>query len=409
MPDFTVEPSRPLPVAPVPASTRRPGGRARALAPTPPRRPRLLIAITLSELGGAQSCVAQLLPGLTDEYDVVVAAAGAGPLRAQALEAGARFVTLRHMRREPGPSDLGALLELVGVIRRERPAIVHAHSAKAGVLARIAAALCRTPVRVYTSHGWSFRAEHGGRARFYRLVERLVGRLTTVVVCPAETELEAGVAAGSCRRDRAAVIRTGVAVRPAQRRPGRARPTLISVGRMKAPKDFRTLIEALALLGELEYEAVLVGDGPDQAELASLARQRGLEPRVRFAGARDDVAEMLDAADCFVLSSRSECLPVSILEAMAAGLPVVATGVGGVPELVDDGVSGFLAPPGDASALAAALRRVLADADLRRRLGEAGRREVLGRYDLESYRRGHRELYRSLLQASRHPVPRVAR
>jgi len=229
--DFTDKPSRLLHVGSILASTPRSGTRGRGAAPPSPR-PTLLMAITLSELGGAQSCVSQLLPGLTEEYDVVVAAAGTGPLRAQALEAGARFVTLRHMRRELGLGDLGALLELVGVIRRERPAIVHAHSAKAGILARIAAAICRTPVRVFTSHGWSFRAERGARARFYRLAERLAGRLTTVVVCPAEIELEAGIEARSCRRDRAVVIRTGVDVRPFHHRPETARPTLISVGRM---------------------------------------------------------------------------------------------------------------------------------------------------------------------------------
>jgi glycosyltransferase involved in cell wall biosynthesis len=384
-------------------STHRPGRHPSAAA-RPPRRPTILIAITLSELGGAQTCVSQLLPGITDEFDVVVAAAGAGPLRAQAREAGARWVTLHHMRRELGVRDLVALVELVRVIRRERPAIVHAHSSKAGILARVAAAVCRTPVRVFTSHGWAFRAERGGRARFYLLAERLAGRLTTVIVCPAETELEAGVQAGSCRRDQAVVIRTGIGAQPLQCRPEIAQPILISVGRMKAPKDFRTLIEALALLGELEYEAVLVGDGPDQAELALLAAERGIDRSVRFAGARDDVPELFRGSDCFVLSSRSECLPVSILEAMAAGLPVVASGVGGVPELVCDGVTGLLVPPGDPTELAAALRRVVGDAALRRRLGEAGRGEVVRGYDLESYRRAHRALYRSLLAASRQVV-----
>ena len=123
-----------------------------------PARPKLLIVITLAEIGGAQTCVAQLLPALVREYDVTVATHGDGPLRAAIHESGARSIDLAQMRRRIGPRDLAALLELVRLIRSLRPDIVHTHSSKAGILGRLAARVCGTPVVLFTAHGWAFKA-----------------------------------------------------------------------------------------------------------------------------------------------------------------------------------------------------------------------------------------------------------
>jgi len=365
-------------------------------------KPKLLVAITLAEVGGAQTCVAQLLPALVERFDVVVAAHGDGPLRAAALEAGARWVSLRNVRRAVGPRDVLGLVELIRLIRRERPAIVHAHSSKAGILARVAAAACRIPCRVFTAHGWAFKADAGWKAKVFLWADRLVAPLTSTVVCVSETERRVGIVARTCRADRTVVIPNAVDARLHEpgRRAERLRPLLVSVGRLKSPKDFHTLLNALGRLHGVEYDALIVGDGPDRPELATLLEQLGLGDRVRLCGERDDIPELLASADCFVLASRSEGLPMSILEAMAAGLPVVASDVGGVAELVDDGVTGLLVAPRDADRLAEALRRVLADVDLRRRLGAAGRRRVEERFGLERFRAAHVALYDELLAAS---------
>jgi glycosyltransferase involved in cell wall biosynthesis len=371
-----------------------------------PRRPKLLLAITLAEVGGAQTCVAQLLPALSGSFDVAVAAFGDGPLRAAAAAAGARWIELRHVRRAIGPRDMLGLVELVRVIRRDRPAIVHAHSSKAGVLARLAAALCRTPVIVFTAHGWAFKAEPGLRARLYLWADRLVARFTTAVVCVSETERREGLAAGTCRPDRTVVIRNGIELeRPRSRPQEPARPLLVSVGRLKAPKDFQTLLEALSLLGGVAFDTVIVGDGPDRAALEATAAHLGVNDRVTFAGTRDDVEALLASSSCFVLSTTSEGLPISILEAMAAGLPVVASRVGGVPELVEDGVTGLTVPPRNPAALAEALRGLLADAGLRERLGAAGRLRAERAFSLAAFRRAHLDLYRELT-AERGPSER---
>jgi glycosyltransferase involved in cell wall biosynthesis len=363
-------------------------------------RPRVLLAITLAEVGGAQSYVAALLPALSERYDVVLAAHGEGPLREAAARAGARFVPLEHVRRPINPfRDLAGLVELTRLLRRERPRILHASSSKAGVLGRVAAVLAGVPIRFFTVHGWAFSAYTGLPGILYRIADRMMAPLTTVTICVSEQELAAGLEAGACRPERSIVIHNAVDVVGAPRsRHDRALPRLVAVGRLKAPKDFLTLVRALAALPEGSFEALIVGDGPDRAQVEAEIRRLGLAERVELAGERDDVPQLLAASDVFVLASRSEGLPVSVLEAMAAELPVAASAVGGLAELVDDGGTGILVPAGDEVALAEALRRLVADPELRRKLGAAGRARAEAEFDLAEFRRAHLELYHRQLE-----------
>lgn len=358
-------------------------------------RPRVLLAITLAEVGGAQSYVAALLPALVERYDVVVAAHGEGPVREAAARAGARFVPLEHVRRPINPfRDVAGLVELTRLMRRERPQLVHASSSKAGVLGRVAAALAGVPVRFFTVHGWAFSAYSGVSGLVYRVADRLMAPLTTVTICVSEQELAAGIEAGACRPERSVVIHNAVDVSGAPRsRHDRPIPRLVAVGRLKAPKDFVTFVRALAALSVGSFEALIVGDGPDRAEVKTEIQRLGLEQSVELAGERSDVPQLLAGSDVFVLSSSSEGLPVSVLEAMAAELPVVASSVGGVAELVDDGETGILVPAGDEQALAHALQRLIDDPDLRRRLGAAGRARAEASFDLDAFRRAHLDLY----------------
>ena len=273
-------------------------------------------------------------------------------------------------------------------MRRVRPHIVHASSSKAGVLGRVAAWLAGVPIRVFTVHGWAFGAYTGIDSRLYRLAERAVRPLTTVTICVSETERAAGLDARTCDAPRTVVIHTGIDVsaRPLAR-PAMGMPVIVSVGRFQAPKDAMTLLRALALLRG-PYRALLVGDGPDLPAAEEERRRLGLDDPVVFAGERNDIPAILASSHVFVLSSRSEALPVSILEAMAAGLPVVATRVGGVPEIVVDGETGLLVSAADPPALAAALQRLVDDPELRARLGFAGRQRAEERFRLDSFLRG---------------------
>jgi glycosyltransferase involved in cell wall biosynthesis len=375
---------------------------------TGPRRPKVLLLITLAEVGGAQAYVASLLPALVDGFDVAVAAHGDGPLRDAADRWGVRFLPLRHVRRAINPwRDAVGLLELVRLLRRERPDIVHASSSKAGVLGRLAAALVGVPIRIFTVHGWAFAAHSGAAAQLYRWADRLMRPMTTMTICVAEHELETGLAARTCSGERTIVIPNAIDIRraPPARDDGNL-PRLVAVGRLKAPKDFLTLVRAVSVLPPDSCELVVVGDGPERERLEAEIGRLGLEERVRLVGERSDVPELLAGADAFVLSSASEGMPISVLEAMAAGLPVVASRVGGMAELVADGETGLLVTPGAPQELASALRRLLADRQLRHRLGDAGRVRVRERFDLGPFRRAHVELYSRELARRTLPAPR---
>jgi glycosyltransferase involved in cell wall biosynthesis len=335
-------------------------------------------------------------------YDVIVGAHGGTFVREAAERSGAEFVHLEHLRRPISPwRDLRGFAELYRLLRRHRPDVLHASSSKAGVIGRLAAVAARVPVRNFTVHGWAFSAHSGAAAVFYRWADRVAGCATKTTICVSQRERADGLRARTCHADRTVVIPNAVDVDAYPQAPlERALPRLISVGRLAAPKDWSTLLSALAELDpETFAELVIVGDGPDRERVED-ERNRRLPERVRLLGERDDVPGLLSDADVFVLASRSEGLPLSVVEAMAAGLPVVASDVGGLRELVRDGETGVLVPPGDPAALADALRPLLADRELRRRLGSAGRVRAETLFDLSGFRRAHLELYRRELAAA---------
>lgn len=362
------------------------------------RRPRLLIVVTLAEVGGAQTYVAGLFPGLQD-FDVTVAAHGPGPLVAACERAGVAFMPLRWVRRPLHPVyDLLGLVELVRLMRRLRPDIVHLNSSKAGVLGRLATAIVRVPICVFTVHGWAFKAAEGPASTLYLWADRLTRRLTDSIVCVSETERKVGIEARTCDSRRAIVIRNAVELGAPPREDRPARPPLIlSVGRLKAPKDFMGLVRALRMIKQ-PFEALIAGEGPDREAIQQEIDRLGLHDRVRLLGDRDDVPALLERASVFVLSSRSEGLPMSVLEAMAAGVPVVASSVDGIREVVLDGRTGLLTDVGNEEMLAAAIGHLLEDPERRREMGRNGRRRVEDHFDIKRWREAHARLYRQALR-----------
>lgn len=372
-------------------------------------RPRLLYVVTLAEVGGAQSYVEGLLEAASDEYDVLVAAHGDGPLRTAAARAGVEFVELRYVRRPLSPVlDLLGLIELIRLFRRTKPAIVHLNSSKVGTLGRLAATAARVPVVVFTVHGWAFKATSGVASTVYLYADRLTRNLVSAVVCVSQTELSRGLEARVCRAETSVVVPNAVAV--AETPPGTpasSKPLhVVWVGRLADPKDPVTLLRAVAELPAGALRLDILGDGPLRPELESLAAELGVRSSVEFHGEVTDVPRRLARAGAFVLASRSEGMPISILEAMAAGLPVVASDVGGISEVVVDGVTGFVVPPRDPAALAAALDRLLDDDGGRAALGRAGWERARARFSLEPWRAAHLDLYRALREG-RGPQVRV--
>jgi glycosyltransferase involved in cell wall biosynthesis len=270
-------------------------------------------------------------------------------------------------------------------MRQARFDVVHCHSTKAGLLGRIAARLARVPGVVFTAHGWPFAVEHGAVRHAAVLAERAVGRISSRIICVAEAVRNEALRLGIAAPEKLEVIHNGIDPSrwPADRRAAagaEGRPcTAIFVGRLDRQKDPQTLVEAWSRLPG-PHRLEVVGDGPLRPALEAMVRRLDLQERVRLHGAQDDVARRLGNADLLVLPSRWEGCPLVVIEAMMSGLPVVATDVGGVRELVVDGATGFLVSSGAPDALAAALGRLILDPALRVRMGTDGRARALERF-----------------------------
>ncbi len=280
--------------------------------------------------------------------------------------------------RRPGPGDAASLAGLARLAGRADA--VHVHSAKAGFLGRLAAALRgRTRRCAYTPHAWSFWAVGGAEAKLYLRLERLAAHWCRAIVAVSADERDAGLAAGVGRREQYRVIPNGVDVA----RFGAAREPIpgrvLFLGRLAPQKRPDLALRALVRVPGAELE--VANDGPDRARLEQLATELGVAERVRFLGYRDDVPALLARASCLLVTSDYEGASLVVPEAMAAGVPVVATRAGGVEAVLDGG--GLVVERGDVDAVAGALARVLGDGDEAARLGEAGRARAAAEFTRE--------------------------
>jgi glycosyltransferase involved in cell wall biosynthesis len=307
-------------------------------------------------------------------HEVMVFLGGRGPVTEQLDAAGVPFHSLNHLIRDIRPdADIRAYFELSHELHKWRPDLVSTHTAKAGWLGRAAAARLRLPV-IYTPHGWPI-GDRISRAHglVFTCAERVAARWASAIVCVCEYERKLALEHGIAPPERLRVVHNGVRDSAFRALPEVHPPRLVSVARFEAPKDHATLLHALAQLRDTEWRLDLVGEGPLEQEISRMARALGIGDRLRFLGYRSDPAETLAAGQIFVLSSRSEGFPRSILEAMRAGLPVVASDVGGVSEAVAHGVTGLVVPRQDVTALAAALTDLMRNSGTRQLFGAAAR------------------------------------
>jgi glycosyltransferase involved in cell wall biosynthesis len=310
--------------------------------------------------------------------------------------------------------DVVALRQLVRLMARARPHIVHTHTAKAGALGRVAALLTRVPVIVHTFHGHVFQGYFGPAwTRVLLAVERALARRTDCLIAVSPAVRRELLALGIGSPERFRVVPLGLdldvfaradALRGALRAelgiPPEA-PLVGIVARLVPIKAHEVFLRAAALVGARLPEArfLLVGDGEGRPALERLAAGPGLADRVRFLGWRRDLDRIYADLDVVVLTSRNEGSPVALIEAMAAGRAVVATGVGGVRDFVADGVTGCVVRPGDAEAVAAGIADLLEHAERRQTLGKAGREHVLPRFGVERLLADIDRLYTELLRA----------
>jgi glycosyltransferase involved in cell wall biosynthesis len=290
--------------------------------------------------------------------------------------------------------------ELGRIIRSERPDVLHTHTAKAGATGRIAARLAgraRPRAVVHTYHGHVLRGYFSpAKTALFRRIERALAKRTSALVAVSEHVRDDLVAMGIAPRERFAVIPYGFDLSGRVDSGGALRERVRAelgvddgtfvvgwVGRLTAIKQPPLLVRTLHALAGKGVDAALcvVGGGPDRPEAEALARELGLAGRCRFVGYQKELAGFYAAFDAFCLTSANEGTPVAAIEALAAERPVVATRVGGVPAVVEEGETGFLAEDGDADALADALARLARDPGLRERLGRRGAermRELFG-------------------------------
>ena len=391
---------------------------------------KVLRVIARLNVGGPALHVAYLTAGLADRgYDTMLVAGTVGSgeesMAFVAEQRGVHIETLDELHREISPlRDLRTILRLSRLIRRERPMILHTHTAKAGAVGRIAALLAgdaRPPVIVHTFHGHVLRGYFNpGLTAAFRVLERMLARVTTTLVALSPEVRDDLVALRVAPASKFAVVRLGIELdervsggderrRATRRLLGIPSDAFVVgwVGRMTAVKRTEDVARTLRALVDQGVDAYLclVGDGPDRVGLERRVHELGIAKRCLFVGYQEDVARFYDAIDVLLLTSVNEGTPVSVIEALAAGRPVVATRVGGVSDVVRDGVDGFLVDVADVEVLGARLAELAGDPELRARMGSAGCAHVIERYAVARLVEDVDRLYRSLLPPRGADVP----
>ncbi len=360
---------------------------------------RVLLVITRGEPGGAQVHVLDLVRGLRERVRFEVVVGDDDFLPAALRDLNVSVHVLPDLQREIDPAaDLRALGALRARIRALRPHLVHTHSTKAGVLGRAAAWREGVPA-VHTAHAWSF-SDGLSRRRVALAVpiEFLAGRATRVFITVSEADRRIALRYRVARPHQVRVVHNGVDDDAWRAEPGvDGTPVLAMVARLAPPKDHRLLLRALAGV-RAPFRLLLVGDGPDRAAIEKLVHGLGLAERVTMVGVSSEVPRLLASAQIGALISRQEGFPLAILEAMRAGLPVLASDVGGVSEAVVHERTGLLVARDDEEGLRAALVRLLTDTRLRRSLGDAGRRAYEARFTADRMVARTEAVYRELIQ-----------
>jgi glycosyltransferase involved in cell wall biosynthesis len=356
----------------------------------------LLHVITRLSLGGsARNTIDSAAAAVRAGYRTILATGPSGTevdVTGTAHETGTEVVVIPSFRRQVSPiHDLRALVQTTGLIRREHAQIVHTHTSKAGFIGRMAAYLSRAPAIIHTPHGHIFHDYYGRTlTRFFILLERFAAKLSDRIVVLTDRGAEEHLARRIGRPHQYVTIPSGVDIQelrarapardPARKRLGWKKdgPYILGIGRFVPVKGFDTALAAMPDVLETlpETRLVLIGDGPEQTALERSARQMGFRDKLTIVDASEPIASYISAADVLVTPSRNEGMGRVIVEAMSLGLPAVATRVGGIPNVIEDGQSGSLVDPENPQALARALIDLLQDPRKRAAFGACGKKRA---------------------------------
>jgi glycosyltransferase involved in cell wall biosynthesis len=362
----------------------------------------LTLTDCLSSVGGAERLAVKMTIGLDpDRFERYLCATRRNTPPAFLDELADANVHVLQLDRE-SRYQLRPWWRLIRLLRRERIDVVHAHKVGSNLWGSVLGRIARVPVIVAHEHSWSFEGEP-----FRRLLDReLIARLANTIIAVSQEDRRRMETIERIPARQITVIPNGIEPLPAPTADVRAElgigpddPVVGTVTVLRPEKALDVLVEAIALLRPRlpSLHLVIAGGGVEMERLRALVAERGLEQTVHLLGTRHDVANVLHAVDVAVICSLREGTPLALLEYMAAGLPVVATRVGGLPDVVVDGVTGLIVSPGSAPALADALERLLGDPELRAQMGAAGRERQQAKYEFASVMHRVEQLYERLL------------
>lgn len=343
------------------------------------------IITKLDTTGGAQTHVIALTKQLALDGHEITILTSKGALIYQPLnEKNISIIQLHHLKWAINlVADIRAFFEIRSILRSINPDVVALHSSKAGAVGRLSAFSLKLPT-VFTAHGWAFTEGVKPIKRWiYQQVEKAFARKTTKIITVSNYDYSLAIEKKVAKKEKMLTIHNGIQSNIQQRLSQNKIPKIVMVARFEQPKRQDLLIEVLSLMKEQEWQLVFIGDGKEMEAAKALSLQHDIAHRVTFLGSRDDIETQLQQADLFVLLSNFEGLPISILEAMRAQLPVIASNVGGVSELIIDGKTGYIVNH-EIQVIKDRLIQLLENRDLRLKLGHAGCRYFEDRFSFHS-------------------------
>lgn len=342
----------------------------------------------MDEIGGAQIHLRDIALAFQKQgHDISILSGSLGDLTDHLAGSGIKIYHVPSLKRSIHPYyDVLALFQISKLLFKIKPDVVACHSSKAGLLGRLAAKICGIK-SVFTAHGWAFtEGVSPNTAKIYRVLEKWASKITTHIITVSQYDRDLALKYKIAPPEKMTVIHNGV---PDILYEGRMisedhKPLkLLMVARFGGQKDHKLLLSALKNCRDLDWTLDLVGRG-DAQEFIEYCIENNIQDRVNFLGERNDVADLLKDTDVFLLISRWEGLPISILEAMRASVPVIASDVGGVKESVIDGQTGYLVPRGDAKVLEQRLRTLMNNKSDAIMLGANGRRVYEKNFSFQS-------------------------
>lgn len=337
---------------------------------------RIIQVITLgNELYGAQRHVLDLSESLKAQgHEVILLLGTSGKTENAARSIGLQTYILNHLKRPIQPiHDILGIIELIKLFKELKPDIVASHSSKAGILVRIAAWWLGIP-NTFTVHGWSFAEGSAFLSRkFFQVIEKMIGWISCKVIVIAESDRQYALQLGILKSSQMKLIYHGIRLPEVDNTlllKKNEKFTMVMAARFQAQKDHDTLIAALVPLKKNPWQLFLLGDGELMTDIKNKVKEEGLNDKIHFEGAVDNVADYLVKADVFLLITNWEGLPISILEAMSYSLPVIASNVAGVKEEIEHFTNGILVPRKGVKEVTDAINLLYSDEELRRNMGK---------------------------------------